>query len=64
MITISLYSPQIFRYTGSAQSVVLPKGKYMFECWGAKGYSGVEDGEGGNGGYTKGIINLKEETTF
>ena len=40
--------------------VNLQRGKYQFECWGAKGNSELA----GNGAYTKGEINLKTEKTF
>ena len=46
-----------FRYTGTAQSIDLPKGKFLLECWGAQGgYTG------GFGGYSHGILELTEET--
>ena len=52
-----------FDYTGSVQSVDLPKGIYKFECWGAQGgtYSSYT---GGAGGYSVGTITLTSDTTL
>lgn len=57
-----------FEYTDSEQSVTLPKGKYILECWGAQGSgnnvpNGVSGnkGYGGKGGYSKGVLTLKSE---
>ena len=48
-----------YNYTGGSQTVTLPKGKWIFECWGAAA---------GNlpcyGAYTKGTIALTAQTTF
>lgn len=51
-----------FDYTGTVQTVTLPKGTYKLECWGAQGgtYSSYI---GGYGGYSKGTITLTEATT-
>ena len=52
-------------YTGTIKSITLPIGMYLLECWGAKG--GGHPGSllsGANGGYSKGVINLTEETTL
>lgn len=47
-----------FKYTGAAQSIDLPKGKFLLECWGAQGgYSG------GFGGYSYGVLSLTEALT-
>lgn len=46
-----------FKYTGVAQSIDLPKGKFLLECWGAQGSN-----TGGFGGYSHGILELTEET--
>ncbi|TQX30419.1 glycine rich domain-containing protein [Clostridioides difficile] len=55
-----------FGYIGRVDSVQLPPGKYKFECWGAcGGRLGADDWtECAKGGYTKGVITLKEKTTF
>ncbi|HBF7094606.1 TPA: hypothetical protein KOU56_003693 [Clostridioides difficile] len=55
-----------FSYIGRAASVQLPPGKYKFECWGAcGGRHGADDWTTcAKGGYTKGVITLKEKTTF
>ncbi|EQJ93878.1 TPA: hypothetical protein KOB80_003227 [Clostridioides difficile] len=55
-----------FAYIGRAHSVQLPPGKYKFECWGAcGGRHGADDWTTcAKGGYTKGVITLKEKTTF
>lgn len=56
-----------FGYTGYAQSVTLPKGTYKLEVYGAEGggqrLSGnTNSGKGGNGGYSRGTLNLKDTT--
>ena len=40
-----------FEYTGTVQSVELPKGKYKLQCWGAQG--GTNGGTGSKGGYSE-----------
>ena len=44
-------------------SVYLPKGQYLFQCWGASG-SGNCEGSPGKGGYVSGIISLNKGRTF
>ena len=44
-------------------SVYLPKGQYLFQCWGASG-SMTYEGSPGKGGYVGGIISLNEGRTF
>lgn len=53
-------------YSGSMKSVILPKGQYRLECWGAQGGSGTNDTSqpGGKGGYSKGIITLNKKTNL
>lgn len=56
-----------FDYTGTVQTVTLPKGTYKLECWGAQGgysssNSGIEVGMGGKGGYSVGTITLNQKT--
>ena len=46
--------PLTYNYTGSVQSVTLPKGKYQIEVYGAQG-GGTN---GGKGGYEKGIYEV------
>lgn len=53
-----------FDYTGSPQSVTLPAGKYLLECWGAEGGGTSSANNSGKGGYSKGIVNLIEPTTL
>lgn len=55
-----------FDYTGSVQSVVLPKGKYKLQCWGAQGGSvtGTYSVNGSKGGYSEGVLTLTEKTTL
>ena len=55
-----------FAYTGSVQSVTLPKGKYKLQCWGAQGGTsyGSSSGAGSKGGYSEGVITLTSTTTF
>ena len=54
-------------YTGTVQTVTLPKGTYKLECWGAQGgysssNSGIWVGMGGKGGYSAGTITLNQKT--
>lgn len=56
-----------FDYTGTVQTVTLPKGTYRLECWGAQGgysssNSGIGVGMGGKGGYSAGTITLNQKT--
>lgn len=46
-----------FNYSGAAQTIALPAGKYKLECWGAQGgnYSSYK---GGYGGYSSGVLSL------
>ena len=50
-------------YSGSAKSIILPKGQYKLECWGAQGGYRSSSSYGGNGGYSAGILNLTQKTT-
>lgn len=50
-------------YSGSMKSVILPKGQYKLECWGAQGGYRSSSSYGGNGGYSVGILNLTQKTT-
>lgn len=51
-----------YAYTGAVQSVILPKGIYKLECWGAQGGYRSSATYGGKGGYSVGTITLDEET--
>ncbi|UWD47709.1 glycine-rich protein [Clostridioides difficile] len=54
-----------FNYTGSEQNVTLKPGKYKFECWGSSG--GINNSSwytDAKGGYSKGEITLKKQTTL
>ena len=54
-----------YNYTGSVKSITLPAGRYQLETWGAQG--GDNKGynlSGHNGGYAKGTLELKDETTL
>ncbi|HBF0263749.1 TPA: hypothetical protein OUL92_003952 [Clostridioides difficile] len=53
-----------FNYTGAEQSVVLPPGKYKFECFGACGGNYYDFVQCARGGYTAGSLILKENTTL
>ena len=48
---------QDFTFTGDVKLVTLPRGKYLFEVWGAQGGAG-----GGHGGYSRGVITLENKT--
>lgn len=51
-----------YAYTGAVQSVILPKGIYKLECWGAQGGYRSSATYGGKGGYSVGTLTLEEET--
>lgn len=53
-------------YSGSMKSVILPKGQYQLECWGAQGGNGYGNTSypGGKGGYSKGTITLNKKTNL
>ncbi len=56
----------LYYYTGNEQKFIAPKsGNYKIECWGASGGKARADGSvagnGGNGGYTSGIIHLNNK---
>lgn len=55
-----------FDYTGTVQSVELPRGKYKLQCWGAQGGTsyGSSSGAGSKGGYSEGVLTLTEKTTL
>ncbi len=63
-----------YDYTGGVQSVVLPPGQYIVECWGAQGGSQRSNSTSGNqaaitgtgskGGYAKGTLDLTATTSF
>ena len=58
-----------FDYTGTVQTVTLPKGTYKLECWGAQGGNRSQDSASatvtgsGLGGYSIGILTLTQLTT-
>lgn len=58
-----------FDYTGTVQSVTLPKGIYTLECWGAQGGNRSQDSASatvtgsGLGGYSIGTLTLTQLTT-
>ncbi|HBF4082231.1 glycine rich domain-containing protein [Clostridioides difficile] len=56
----------IFGYTGAEQSIILPNGRYRLECWGAGANSLTNSAESYScfGGYSKGELTLKKETTL
>ncbi len=64
--SLVLSSATTFGYTGTAQCVVLPAGKYKVEAWGAAGMNGSYNhtGIGGYGAYTAGEIQLSTATSF
>ena len=47
-----------YAYTGAAQTVVLPPGRYRLECWGAQGGYRSNAAYGGKGGYSVGELTL------
>lgn len=63
-----------FGYEGKSREIVLEKGKYKLEVWGAQGgnsagrgtgsHAIVPRGKGGLGGYSVGQITLSEKTKF
>ena len=56
-----------FNYTGSVQSIKLPKGEWKIEAWGAQGGGEANQSyssHAGLGGYTSGIVNADGNTTY
>ncbi|HBF5726159.1 TPA: hypothetical protein KOR46_003740 [Clostridioides difficile] len=56
-----------FNYIHGEQEVVLPPGKYLLECWGAAGGGGIRIVDlnlRSKGGYSKGELTLRKETTL
>ena len=53
-----------YDYTGAVQSVILPKGVYKLEVWGAQGGYRSSSSYGGKGGYSVGTITLTSETNI
>lgn len=53
-----------FEYTGAEQTIVLPKGKYKLECWGAQGGYRSSASYGGKGGYSVGTLTLTSKTAL
>lgn len=51
-----------YDYTGAMQTVILPKGIYKLECWGAQGGYRSGDTYGGYGGYSVGTLTLEADT--
>ena len=49
-------------YSGTYQTLVLPKGVYIVECWGASGGS-TSNGAGGKGAYKGGVLPLTQSST-
>lgn len=50
-------------YSGRSQQVILPKGTYKLECWGAQGGSYNTTYQGGKGGYSQGVLTLTADET-
>ena len=51
-------------YSGKAITLTLSKGIYKLECWGAQGGNAQNTAFTGKGGYTTGVLQLKELTTI
>lgn len=51
-----------YDYTGAVQTVILPKGIYKLECWGAQGGYRSSTSYGGLGGYSLGTLTLLDKT--
>ncbi|MCM1030075.1 MAG: glycine-rich protein, partial [Oscillibacter sp.] len=56
----TLTSARTYGYTGAAQCVVLPAGKYQIEAWGASGGTYNGSIRAGYGGYTSGVLTLSQ----
>lgn len=51
-------------YSGNSINILLPKGVYTFECWGAEGGYRSNSSYSGKGGYSIGTINLESDTNL
>lgn len=52
-----------FNYTGGPQTIVLDKGQWLLEVWGAQGGYRSSSTYGGKGGYSTGILNVTSNLT-
>ena len=53
-----------FSFTGKSEKVTLFPGVYVFECWGAEGFTLDDKNVGGKGAYVKGTILLRKTINF
>jgi len=67
---IYLLQPLEFYYVGYVQSIILQKGRWRLECWGAQGGDAITGGyapgyteAGGQGGYASGEVTLASAQT-
>ena len=49
-------------YSGEYKTIVLPKGIYKLECWGAEGGYRSNQSYSGKGGYSTGVLSLEGKT--
>ena len=68
---MKIYRIYDFPFRGEEQKIILSKGTYLFECWGASAEAKIENINSdrcsttkGRGAYTKGFIQLNETKTF
>ena len=62
------WKTKVFSAIEAPQNITLHPGVYGFECWGAQGGAGMNQGRitttGGKGAYVSGVIRLKKGRTF
>lgn len=51
-------------HSGVYKTIILPRGTYKLECWGAQGGSYSTTYTGGKGGYSIGTLTLQQSTTL
>lgn len=49
-------------YSGECKTIILPKGIYKLECWGAEGGYRTTQSYSGKGGYSTGVLSLDNKT--
>ena len=58
-----MFLRKIFNATESSQKIVLPRGTYLFDCWGASG-GDINSIKGSSGAFVSGKISISEKKTF
>lgn len=61
LMSMYIGASELFSFAGQAQEYVVPiDGKYMIEAWGAQGGNSISGTQGGKGGYSTTVMDLKK----